>query len=418
MVSSHADSFRAAVAAAAGFNAVHDVIWESAYDWVLEERFRRSKRKVERDAAVREHARYVRDLYMSVVNAGSPRLQASKRIPREEPANGDPHVSAAALEQAETLSVTLSGYEQDRAWAFSLEVAALADTLYRNRIQRFRDTWFGGQPVSASEAEAWLLSQNARLEVHSTTSETTMLSIDGELVTATRELLSPQRHRQVVKLPSGEVAVFAPNSPVAKLFHQGDLLSQTLPWTADEAAWFILTGQPPSIQPLQGSFSRMRFARREQRGVITIEVEPWISEKTVAGLYRDVRARVLLQHDARHRGLAVWRFVESQHVKPLPTLRDVWRELDFRAKAERPVRKMLFHEVWRKWRAAHHEISTLTLAECCRRWNAEHADTPRLQFRNYSKFRAALLSGIEHMNSIAWPDYARLNGDPAGDNLP
>ena len=178
---------------------------------------------------------------------------------------------------------------------------------------------------------------------------------------------------------------------------------------AQRRSFYILTATPPPIPPLSGSFTRAHLGfHAHQRGVVRIEVEPWVSEKAVARIYREVRARVLPHHDERPRGMAVWRFVESQHANPRPTL-STWGGNSMVARRPNSrVRHVPFLEIWRTWRAAHPEISTLTMAESFRRWNADMLDKARQQFRNYAKFRAALQSGIEHMNTIAWPGYDML----------
>jgi len=406
MVSFVENSFRAAVAVAAGLPLIHDVIWEREYDRVLEERFRTAKGKAERDEVVRKQAGYVRSLFDSIVSTGGPPGEASRRPSRDDAGDGASDVLETGPEQSEPFTVTLSEYEQDRAWAYSLEIAALADRLYGNRIQRFRHDKLHGQLLSEGDAEAWLLSDNARLALHRTMVESTATTFDGELTLSSREVLNPRRQRQQVKLPSGEVAGFEPGSPVSQLYHQGELLSCVLPWEPEEAAWFILTGQPPPIHPLLGTFSRTRLSPRgEQRGVITIEVEPWVSEKTVTRLYHDVRARAMPRHEARHRGLAVWCFVESLHAADRPTLLDVKRELSI----YRPANFKRFRTVWQRWLAAHSDLESMTITDAFERWNKESSDDATKRFRHYGKFRQALVSGIDHASTITHPGYRMLS---------
>jgi hypothetical protein len=365
MVTSRRGNFREAVADAVRRDVIPDSVWDRCEDWVERDRFfDKSTTARERSAIVSRAARCVqmkfdeaRDIVAYLDRQGS----AERRVVAREVQPRGRHVTS------EPVTVTLSAYEQDRAWAFSLEVASLADAAFGQRIQRFRDRKLGGQFVSADGAEAWLRSPENR-------------------------------------------------ALAEELAREGEFLARFLPaWTPDEAAFYVLTRTPPPIHPLRGSFTRAHLVwKQHQRGVVSIEVEPWVSEKSVTRLYRDVRARVLSRHDPCPRSMAVWRFVESLHVNPRPTLRDVWREFYARARAQRPVRPVRTNEVWRKWRAAHPEISSVTLAECHRRWNAKHADAARQRFRYYEKFRDALWFGVKHANTIAWPGYAMLSEERAG----
>jgi len=360
------DPFREAVAAAIG-RKIPDTVWADCNDdWVVRERFD-SGTTGQRSAIVRKVARRARD---EITKALTIAAEVAEVEIEEDHGTHDRAAMrrqdgpAVVPEHSEPVAVALSEYEQDRAWAFSMAIASQADVRHGHLIQRFREKKLGGRLVRADDAEAWLRSPENR-------------SLAGDLA------------------------------------REGEYLAQFMPaWSADDAGFYILTGHPPPIHPLRGSFSRAHLAHREQRGVVTIEVEPWVSEKTVARLYRDVRAHVLPRHDARPRGMAVWRFVESQHAELRPTLRDVWGNLTAQAYAKRPARPVPFREVWRHWRAAHPELESLTITECWRRWNAEHSDDAGRQFRIFKNFRDGLLSGVEHGSSITWPGYQMLSTSP------
>lgn len=366
MVISQADPLLEAVTASIGRDIPHAVS-ARCDDREIRDRFNRATTKEKRFAALREFERCIRGelAYVREVNR-----QESAEIGLEgapistgEQARPGREGSASVREESQAVGVALSEYEQDHAWAFSLTVASMADVFYSQHIRRFREKKLGGRLVSAGsdDAEAWS------------------------------------------RLPENQALI-------RELSREGEWLAQVVPaWTADEAAFYIITGYPPPIPPVRGSFSRARLAFDiVERGVVTIEVEPWVSEKTVARLYRDVRTRVLLQHNARRRGMAVWRFVESLHTEPRPTLRDVWGGLVAQAKAKRPSRSVPLREAWCLWQAAHPELESLTLTECWQRWNEKHAGDATRQFRHFTRFRAALLSGIEHGTTINWPGYQTL----------
>ena len=126
----------------------------------------------------------------------------------------------------------------------------------------------------------------------------------------------------------------------------GDLsswLAALYPWSAKDAALFVLTGKPPEVVALALSYHRTRR-------VFTLSFTPWISENTFRRVYRRARD---IAHERENRQpskvtLAVLRFV-SENTPP----------------AEKP-----------KW------------TELKKRWNDMH---PEKGFKSVSAFRLAYL---------------------------
>jgi hypothetical protein len=102
----------------------------------------------------------------------------------------------------------------------------------------------------------------------------------------------------------------------------GDLssrLAALYPWKAEDAAWFVLTGEPPDVVSVSLSY-------HASRRTFTSTFAPWISENTIRRIYRRARDRA---HGVENRqpgskALAVLRFV-SERTPPAEKLR--WTEL-------------------------------------------------------------------------------------------
>ena len=61
-------------------------------------------------------------------------------------------------------------------------------------------------------------------------------------------------------------------------------LASAYPWAPEDAAWFVLTGEPPEVVSVYLSY-------RRARGVFTLAFAPWISEETMRQAYRKARNR-------------------------------------------------------------------------------------------------------------------------------
>ncbi len=113
----------------------------------------------------------------------------------------------------------------------------------------------------------------------------------------------------------------------------GDLahrLASLYPWEAEDAAWFVLTEEPPEVVPLSLSYD-------ERRGDYALVFAPWVSEETYRGAYRSVHGR-----DNRPLGkkaLALFSFVTERtgigEKKPWAELTRAWNEVHGKSPAWR-----------------------------------------------------------------------------------
>ncbi len=135
---------------------------------------------------------------------------------------------------------------------------------------------------------------------------------------------------------TGKLSV-APNSVLDSLRMLTEWLADRLPWGQGEIAWFVLTDYRPWVPPLRAWLRRDAVTREGQqqevlhrctRGLITLEVEPWVEPATVQRVYRGAR-RIMLGGDNRPlipRKRGVFHFVIS-HVDDNGQLSMTWRDL-------------------------------------------------------------------------------------------
>lgn len=95
----------------------------------------------------------------------------------------------------------------------------------------------------------------------------------------------------------------------------GRWLITLYPWPLRDAAWFVLTGEPPEIESLKVQYDRAR-------GTYSLTFAPWISEKTIRLAYRSVQPRD--NRPLSKKGLSAFRFV-NEHTEPGQTPK--WAEL-------------------------------------------------------------------------------------------
>jgi hypothetical protein len=192
-------------------------------------------------------------------------------------------------------------------------------------------------PTSLSEVREYreqkLGSENKRLEYKEVKDflKHELISQEEE-----QEMVLSLRFEELIALAcgsSGAVASFDetifPNSTEGLVFFLqeeglslGDLsswLAALYPWSAEDAALFVLTGKPPEVVALALSYHRTR-------SVFTLSFTPWISENTFRRVYRKARDRA---HGVENRqpgskALAVLRFVSE---RTPPTEDPRWTEL-------------------------------------------------------------------------------------------
>jgi hypothetical protein len=69
-------------------------------------------------------------------------------------------------------------------------------------------------------------------------------------------------------------------------------LAREAPWTAEDAAWFVLTGDPPPVAPILYAVER-HMGQGHQRAVVKLEIEPWVPQNVVLAAYRQAQSEVL-----------------------------------------------------------------------------------------------------------------------------
>lgn len=366
-------------------------LWDKAFDSVLCDRFVEAEEagsRRERQAAITGQVEAIQD----TLEALAP---FTKRLsPVHHRSGGQPLSAAPVQTDSAPYAVPLSDAEQHRSWIFREEMARIANEQYGDRVRWFRDDELGGKPLSVEQAKQWFKSPLARYTNRHILYRTdvTPINTPATELTKSRELRNGSMQdcvtiaigghteqwskplRQTTwrfTLPDGEQFEYWESSLVAELVERGARLARFLPWTAAGAAWFILTGTAPDVPPVIGTFTRTTQHREWQRGVLKIEIEPWVSEKTLLALYRDVRRRVNPEtRKLPARALAVWQFAQDQQSA---------------------------------------SFVKVGFAECWRRWNSTH---PERQYADYRQFTRDAKRGKRHaeaMTSITYPGYRMLN---------
>ena len=111
------------------------------------------------------------------------------------------------------------------------------------------------------------------------------------------------------------------DSVLGELQRLASRLTERFPWPEDQATWFILTGEPPRVPPVEVRYtSRPAQVHLEPSGdperfaygEVTISAAPWVSEKIVAEAYYNLQSRILPGDENRPlewRRLELLRFV-------------------------------------------------------------------------------------------------------------
>ncbi|MDP9437150.1 MAG: hypothetical protein M3P49_00130 [Actinomycetota bacterium] len=99
------------------------------------------------------------------------------------------------------------------------------------------------------------------------------------------------------------------------------------PWKPEEAAWFVLTDEAPTLKPLDIRFVDVGNPLL-RHGTITLSVEPWVSAETVYRAYLDVQNQVLGHRNRplSPRNVAVFGFVTERLRSRIN--KQLWREED------------------------------------------------------------------------------------------
>ncbi len=98
-----------------------------------------------------------------------------------------------------------------------------------------------------------------------------------------------------------------PNSLLGAVVNLGKSLAPRVLWKYEEVVWFLLTGLLP------GAHIALGYAQSNAIPAVTIELEPWVSARTVVELYRQMQRPSMegREHRSGARNLIVYRFIEE-----------------------------------------------------------------------------------------------------------
>lgn len=105
-------------------------------------------------------------------------------------------------------------------------------------------------------------------------------------------------------------------------------------WHQDDAAWFVLTGEAPTLHPLAVDFYTHTSVYGPGYGEITLHVEPWIPADEVKKAFLNARDRLRSgagPGTVSVQRLEVLRFVEEEvakrgHRSPFPKMFEMWNK--------------------------------------------------------------------------------------------
>lgn len=176
----------------------------------------------------------------------------------------------------------------------------------------------------------------------------------------------PDQDASVLLLPTRfDYSVVAEsNSALDLLASQANKVAHRYLLEPTEAAWLILTGEPPKPRYMSASLSSLSNDHLSC-AVLTLTIEPWVSPDKVKSYYQEIRQSVLDDAGCKHRTVEVFRFVvahtdvEEIHLKRKPR----WTYL-------------------------------------CDQWNERYPEGDRWYFSDYRDFRRSYIRGRD---SIAFP---------------
>jgi hypothetical protein len=134
---------------------------------------------------------------------------------------------------------------------------------------------------------------------------------------------------------------FWPHSVLDKLRKICKELVKAHPWNIDEAAWFVLTDDPPLVHPIRAKIdSSTILGSSINYTTISLTVHPWVPPETVQSAYRQVQRRAIGGESGRigEKNLNLLQFVaeRADAAGNLPTGRTLVKEWDKKWKDERP----------------------------------------------------------------------------------
>jgi hypothetical protein len=140
-----------------------------------------------------------------------------------------------------------------------------------------------------------------------------------------------------------EVAVW-PGSVLDKLREISCTLSKMYHWRQADATWFVLTGQIPPFRALHFSTTTIHGGDFND-AFIDMKVQPWVSNKTVHGIFRQIQRRLIGDNrKCKSKNIEIFRFVtRSVGTNPQDSdwekVRQLW---EFKRCYERVCRLLLY----------------------------------------------------------------------------
>src|SRR5215213_2345508 len=211
--------------------------------------------------------------------------------------------------------------EGERAHAEALRHYLVRQAATLPEVRQFRDERLGGNVLVSERAEEFLRAEELEglseeeLNEDPSYASSYAVHLDGLSREELKGLVIPSRRRGGYL---GERSAFYEELSGYVWFREeekqidlGELslwLASVYPWEPEDAAWFVLTGEPPEVISLNLSY-------HPARGVFTLAFAPWISEETLRRAYRKARDRAHGGEDNRQPGekaLALLRFVSER----------------------------------------------------------------------------------------------------------
>jgi hypothetical protein len=176
----------------------------------------------------------------------------------------------------------------------------------------------------------------------------------------------PDQHASVVLLPTrfDYFVVAKSNSALDLLMKQANKLVHRHLLETTEAAWLILTGEPPEPKYMSATLNSLS-TDYISRAMLTLTVDPWVSPDNVKSYYREIRDSILHEAGSKHRTVEVFRFVVAH------------TDLEETALKKTP-----------QW------------SHLCDQWNEEYPEGHRWHFSDYRDLRTSYLRG---RNAVAFP---------------
>jgi hypothetical protein len=141
---------------------------------------------------------------------------------------------------------------------------------------------------------------------------------------------------------------FLDSTEAHRLTSLATYLARYYGWHQEGAAWWVLTGEIPSVRPVRVSFRESQTLDAPSVYLINIEAPPWVSPATFQGAFVDMRRRMDAEgRPPEARSVRVVRFVDGLRNGPTG--------------------------------------EKLTFEELCRRWNENHPDEAFAKSRTFEK---------------------------------